>query len=157
MEECQNETVSIEQLNAQFPHLCYILKSAKHLSNYTYNGYTVNIQRRIRQHNGEITGGARTTKAKRPWEYIMIIASSDEAFNKNRALSLEWHLRYPTNKRPRPKEFQGPVGRILGVDKALANFQHDYPFVMAVKKEYYEEACKLESVQNKHISLYILE
>jgi hypothetical protein len=98
---------------------------------------------------------------KRPWEYIVIIASNNEAFTKNRALSLEWHLRYPTNKRPRPKEFQGPVGRIRSIDKALSNFQYkyqyDYQFTMAVKREYYHIACELESVKNNTIYLLILE
>jgi predicted GIY-YIG superfamily endonuclease len=157
MEKCKGKKITIESLNATYPHFCYILKSADPKSNYTYNGYTVNLERRIRQHNGEITGGARTTKARRPWEFIMIITSADEKFNRSTGLSFEWHIRYPTNKKPRPKEFQGPEGRIKGIDDAIANFKHDYKFVMAVKKDYYEVACQLENVKNKHIKLYILE
>ena len=157
MEKCKGKKITIESLNATYPHFCYILKSADPKSNYTYNGYTVNLERRIRQHNGEITGGARTTAARRPWEFIMIITSIDEKFNRSTALSLEWHIRYPTNKKPRPKEYQGPIGRIQGIDNALANFKHSYDFVMAVKKDYYDIACQLENVKNKHIKLYILE
>jgi len=60
-------------------------------------------------------------------------------------------------KKPRPKEFQGPEGRIKGIDDAIKNFKHDYDFVMAVKKDYYDIACQLENVKNKHIKLYMLE
>ena len=157
MEKCKNKKISIETLNNTYPHFCYVLKSADPKSNYTYNGYTVNLERRIRQHNGEITGGARTTKARRPWEFIMILMSTNENFNRSTGLSLEWHIRYPTNKRPRPTEFQGPEGRIKGIDKALDNYPHRYNFIMAVKKDYYNVACQLENVKNKRIDLYILE
>ena len=155
--KCKVKKISIEELNNTYPHFCYILKSVNPESNYTYNGYTVNLERRLRQHNGEITGGARTTKARRPWEFIMILASESDKFNRSTGLSLEWHIRYPTNKKPRPKEFQGPEGRIKGLDDAIKNFKHDYDFIMAVKKDYYDIACQLENVKNKHIKLYMLE
>jgi predicted GIY-YIG superfamily endonuclease len=33
----------------------------------TYVGVTTDIERRFRQHNGELAGGARSTRAGRPW------------------------------------------------------------------------------------------
>ncbi len=33
----------------------------------TYVGLAVDVTRRVRQHGGELTGGARTTRAGRPW------------------------------------------------------------------------------------------
>ena len=43
-------------------YICYILKCG----NYTYNGCTNNFKRRIRQHNGEIVGGAKCTSRRDP-------------------------------------------------------------------------------------------
>ena len=36
----------------------------------TYTGITKDIVRRIRQHNGEIKGGAKATRACRPWRLV---------------------------------------------------------------------------------------
>lgn len=33
----------------------------------TYVGVAVDVGRRLRQHNGEVRGGARSTRAGRPW------------------------------------------------------------------------------------------
>lgn len=90
-------------------HACYILQST--IGDTTYNGYTNNICRRIRQHNGEIKGGARGTKG-RQWKYIAIVTSLEPSFDKSSALSLEWHIRYPTGKKPRPPEYKGALGRL---------------------------------------------
>lgn len=56
----------------------------------TYVGYTVDAKRRLRQHNGEIVGGARRTKGD-VWEHVMIISSPQ--FDKHMALSFEWHMK----------------------------------------------------------------
>jgi len=45
-------------------HYCYIIFIFDAFGS-TYNGYTVNREIRIRQHNGEIKGGARFTARKR--------------------------------------------------------------------------------------------
>jgi predicted GIY-YIG superfamily endonuclease len=34
----------------------------------TYVGVAVDPERRLRQHNGELVGGARSTRAGRPWQ-----------------------------------------------------------------------------------------
>lgn len=34
----------------------------------TYVGVTTDVDRRARQHNGELRGGARATRAGRPWK-----------------------------------------------------------------------------------------
>jgi predicted GIY-YIG superfamily endonuclease len=71
---------------------CYILQSLdKFHSNRTYVGKTNNPQRRLRQHNGEIKGGAKYTKAYRPYQIVCLI----EGFTTERdALRFEWHLKH---------------------------------------------------------------
>lgn len=98
-------------------HYCYILYNDN--NNKTYNGYTVNPLRRIRQHNSEIKGGAKyTTKSKVEWKYLLIIES--EQFDKNNALCFEWMLKYPTRKKPKPREFQGIIGRLKSLPLVLS-------------------------------------
>jgi predicted GIY-YIG superfamily endonuclease len=77
-------------------HYCYIIYNEN--NNTTYNGYTNNLQRRLRQHNGELVGGAKATRKNAgSWKYLAIITC--DTFTKNTSLSFEWHLRNPTNKK----------------------------------------------------------
>jgi putative endonuclease len=46
------------------PWFVYVLLSA---SGRTYVGIAIEVERRLAQHNGEARGGARTTRAGRPW------------------------------------------------------------------------------------------
>lgn len=103
-------------------HYCYILVDNVR-KNYTYNGYTNNVSRRIRQHNGEIVGGAKFT-SRSQWSYFVIIQSDD--FDYRTALSFEWHIKYPNNKRPRPREFNGVNGRLKGLCLVLKNKKFDH-------------------------------
>ena len=47
------------------PWFVYVLASAR--SARTYVGITTDPVRRLAQHNGELPGGARATRAGRPW------------------------------------------------------------------------------------------
>lgn len=38
----------------------------------TYVGVAIDVARRARQHNGELSGGARSTRAGRPWQVAAI-------------------------------------------------------------------------------------
>lgn len=125
-------------------HLCYILYNLSNAK--TYNGYTVNLKRRIRQHNSEIKGGARATtcdsRREGPdyWHFLTVIECIDNDWSKNRALSLEWHIRYPRARRgPRGREFSGPIGRIRGLSLALSHTKFvNNKFKVSVCPEYYE-------------------
>jgi len=66
---------------------CYILQSG--LNNKIYIGYTNNFNRRLRQHNGEIKGGAKKTKFARPWYPICHIEGFEDASS---ALRFEYRL-----------------------------------------------------------------
>ena len=78
-------------------HYCYLLKSINPIySRRTYIGYTIDPFRRIRQHNGEIVGGAKRTQKARPWKIICYISG----FTTQRiALQFEWVNNHPKIKR----------------------------------------------------------
>lgn len=70
-------------------HSCYIIKSS--ISNRYYIGYTVDFDRRIRQHNGLLVGGAKRTHKGRPWNPICIIKGF---YDSHSALRFEWRLQH---------------------------------------------------------------
>jgi putative endonuclease len=68
-------------------YIIYLLTNTS--NNNTYIGITNNKIRRIRQHNGDLVGGAKYTKMKKglgEWQYEGWIEGE---INKSRALSLE--------------------------------------------------------------------
>lgn len=105
-------------------HMLYILYNET--NNQTYNGYTTDFAHRIRQHNCELAGGAKFTsrlvKSKQiMWKPLVLIKISNTSFDQRRALSVEWSIKYPNNKRPRPAIFNSPAGRIEGLCLVLSN------------------------------------
>lgn len=88
---------------------CYALRSV--VDGRTYVGSTNDPARRLRQHNGWLSGGARATSTSRPWRFLYLMTAVDgcgdahAAFDHVTALSMEWHLK----RRPR-----GVVGRGRG-------------------------------------------
>lgn len=88
----------------------YILES-KENPRHSYIGYTVNMERRIRQHNGDLkTGGAKRTRAHRPWHIAAMITADPVWFDKIAAQQLEWALKFYSkkcliNKRAKPFQF----------------------------------------------------
>lgn len=77
---------------------CYALRST--VSGRTYVGSTNDPARRLRQHNGWRSGGARATATSRPWRFLYLLTAVEcAAFDHVAALSMEWHLK---RRRPRP-------------------------------------------------------
>jgi len=74
--------------------LIYIIYSFSNKSNRTYVGYTNNINKRLRQHNGICKGGAKYTRG-RNWQILCTLEGFD---NKRHAMQLEWalHRKYPS-------------------------------------------------------------
>ena len=70
-------------------YLCYLLQSSN--KKRTYVGITNNLTRRIRQHNGEISGGAKSTSTDRPWSIIVTVAGFQCI---NHALMFEWAMHH---------------------------------------------------------------
>ena len=94
----------------------YILQDCD--SNRTYVGFTVDINRRLKQHNGLLAGGAKYTRTSKKW----IIAAYLTGFPDNiSALQCEWRLKNPFGPKKRGKS--GIIGRlnalkyILDLDK----------------------------------------
>ena len=91
----------------QGPFYCYIVQNA---SKRTYVGSTNDLRRRLRQHNGLIKGGARSTAGRGPWTYLLYIQVNEEAQKMDHRwnLSLEWHLKRPNGRtRSQPRGVEG--------------------------------------------------
>lgn len=103
------------------PHTCYILTNRE--GTRTYVGYTNNPGRRLRQHNGEIKGGARATRGHRgAWAFLALLSSPQ--LTHHTALSLEWHIKHPLpgsggRGRSRGRE-RGGRGRMRGAAGRIA-------------------------------------
>lgn len=100
-------------------HYCYILRNSFEPDlNRTYNGYTNNPKKRIRQHNQEIKGGAEYTKkwGNKSWEIYVLIKGFPDV---STALKCEWRIKHPAPKKIRPKRYNTPEGRIKGLIEIL--------------------------------------
>lgn len=58
---------------------------------FVYIGKTNNPKRRLRQHNGEISGGANRTKRMGPWKHQYLISGFK---SQREALQFEWALQH---------------------------------------------------------------
>jgi len=66
----------------------------------TYIGATVDLKRRLRQHRGELQGGARYT---RTWKDVVLVGTVSGFSTWSSALSYEWHA----------KRRSGPMARTV--------------------------------------------
>ena len=78
-------------------HYCYALECDAGCVR-SYVGYTIDPFRRIRQHNGELAGGAkRTTRIAKKnniaWRFLFIVEVDHPMWTSRKAMSLEWHLK----------------------------------------------------------------
>jgi predicted GIY-YIG superfamily endonuclease len=117
---------------------CYILYNDQ--NNKTYVGYTVDPMRRLRQHNGEIVGGARYTSRQQViWKHLCIITCTSQLFDNHKALSLEWHLKHPNCKRKTSTNFYGPRGKLTGVALVLTHAKFvELDIIVYICDQFYE-------------------
>ncbi|KAH8974919.1 hypothetical protein BDL97_01G128000 [Sphagnum fallax] len=80
----------------------YLLLSAN--SRKTYVGVSSNVVRRLRQHNGELAGGAKAARAGRPWHLACTVGSFS---SRSQACQFEWRWKKYSKSSPR------------GMDKAV--------------------------------------
>ncbi len=88
-------------------YCCYIIENERS----TYVGITNNRIKRLRQHNCEISGGAKYTSSKGPgWNYVCVINNLD----KITSMQLEWAI-----KHEKPINASGIINRIKKVVSVL--------------------------------------
>ena len=92
--------------------LVYILKSVS--SARTYVGSANDFTRRLRQHNGIITGGARYTRGN-TWVPLVLIQGFSQQHS--HALQFEWALK--NRKRIPGRTGKGVAGRVAGLHRVL--------------------------------------
>lgn len=91
---------------------CYFIQSTNpRFSSYTYVGITNNLKRRLRQHNGELVGGAKATKGKGPWEFVCVLSGFPDETNLRQ---FEWRM-HRLSRRSRG----GMASRIRNLKKLL--------------------------------------
>jgi len=127
------------------PFLCYALVHT--IKNKTYTGITNNFERRLRQHQGKISGGARYTRSKEgSWKPIFHVTG----FQTHRAvLQFEWAMkkRKIPAKHLKKKYTRGFSGRIKQLEYilSLGNFTSEHALKYHVlcfieKNEYLKHA-----------------
>jgi predicted GIY-YIG superfamily endonuclease len=75
----------------------YVLRSRS--SGRTYVGIALDVRRRLAQHNGKLPGGAKSTRAGRPWRVGKIFGPYDSRGQAQRVEAAVKRLRGPARLR----------------------------------------------------------
>jgi predicted GIY-YIG superfamily endonuclease len=97
-----------EAKEGKTPGSVYILESED--AKLTYVGWTVDLGHRLRQHNGELVGGAKYTKRRGGgWRFAGTVTGVGAWWTRTAALQFEWALKRQRRKSGRNRH-GGPVG-----------------------------------------------
>lgn len=107
-------------------YFVYFIQST---NGYTYIGATVNLDKRLRQHNKEIKGGASATSIKvnngELWSYVCYVENFPSW---NEALKFEWRWKQISRQIQKSKPYQKPIERrlealekLIQLDKPTSN------------------------------------
>lgn len=92
----------------------YLLYSTS--CNSTYIGITNDPDRRLKQHNGIISGGAKATRKVNDWIYDRLYMIDD-----NHALSIEWYAKHKKTKNGKWTRTTGLKERRKRLDDLIQN------------------------------------
>jgi len=109
-------------------YIIYLLYNTS--NNSTYVGITTNKERRLRQHNGELVGGAKYTKLQKrkgEWKFYgwLQLIESDEILIVNRAMSLEKKIKIKSRK----SKAKSPLEKRLDAINIILEENPDFMFV----------------------------
>jgi predicted GIY-YIG superfamily endonuclease len=114
----------------------------------TYIGATVDLDKRIRQHNKEIKGGATATSIKvqrgEAWSYVCYVENFPEW---NEALKFEWRWKQISRQIQKSKPSQKPIERRMEALTALLAL--DKPTTKAVPYSSWERPPNIVYPQNQ--------
>ena len=89
---------------------CYVLRNTEEkYKNLTYIGASNDPFGRLRRHNGELSGGAKSIKGKGKWE-ICLLLSGFKSYSE--AMTCEWRLKHPIGKSHSGAKYSGSQGKI---------------------------------------------
>lgn len=74
-------------------YYCYLIQSEAN-KNFSYIGITNDLGRRLRQHNGQLKGGAKCTRRYKDWTYVTNV----EFPTYSDAASFEWYWKHYQTK-----------------------------------------------------------
>jgi predicted GIY-YIG superfamily endonuclease len=158
---CKQEVVAVDvsddsitpiaQVISNKKYYCYIVKQVNGTKDLTYVGYTVNPNRRIRQHSSIIKGGSvyTTSKNRGPWEFLVVMTCP--SWGNIRALQTEWLIKHPLRKRKVLKCFYGAKGRINSLVEVFKRIPEEEKIEMYVHPTYYDQAVNLNLPKNVNI------
>lgn len=153
LEISNSPDIIVPKEKKEHKHYCYILQQTKRPEPNTnlrhplnYIGYTVNYNRRIRQHNGIIKGGAYYTKNRGPWEFLAILHCPN--WNNIRGLQTEWLLKHPNRKRKREKRFSGSLGKINSLFEVCQRIPEEEEIEIYIHPKFYDIALGISFPKN---------
>lgn len=119
------------------PNYVYVL----HSGNRTYTGYTNDPVRRLRQHNGTLKGGAKSTRDRNDWQFLTLTTCA--TWTPVRAMQVEYKFKHPNGARHVPARYRGPLGRIAALTEIWARVP-DEAMHMQVSAQYIDRVRALE-------------
>jgi predicted GIY-YIG superfamily endonuclease len=120
----------------------------------TYVGFSTNVDRRLRQHNGELVGGAKATKGSE-WTRLCVVTGFP---SQQSALQFEWKWKHLSRKARGSSAVERRCAALLcllnaeqSTSNALPFSRYEQPLLILV-----EDARALEPLQDKEMLYGIL-